>query len=268
MSEIGWESLESAKRYDRNCDHQFRKGQALIDMMGIKKGDVVLDVGCGTGQLAVYVAGIIGPAGRLIGIDPSSHRIKIAHSKFPAGTVSRIRFMVGKAESLDAIPDNSVNHVYFCSSFHWVEDKKTALGEVCRVLVPGGTVGMTTLDRDSPRVMWSLVDPILAKYHIEKKPDLSRGIHRVSAAELKDLLSGAGFTSVSIAPRIILRNYGIPEEFLRQVEKRTGSLITDLPGDIREKIRQEILKEYEESLKYGIRGSTGVTLFARATKPV
>ncbi|MCO5381147.1 MAG: hypothetical protein NHB15_02690 [Methanosarcina barkeri] len=38
MSEIDWDSLEGAERYDRNCDHQFQKGHVLIEMMGIKKG--------------------------------------------------------------------------------------------------------------------------------------------------------------------------------------------------------------------------------------
>jgi len=268
MSELDWESRESAERYDRNCDHQFRKCQALIEMMKIKEGDVVLDNGCGTGQMAVYTAEIVGPAGRLIGIDPSSYRIDIARNKFSSGYGNRINFIVGKAESLDVIMDNTVNHVYFCSSFHWVEDKVTALHEVFRVLVPGGSVGMTTPDRESPHMMKVLVDPILANHHIEKKHDSLRGIYRVSAAELTDLLVGAGFTSISIAPRTILRNYGTPEEFARYVEGRTESLLHDLPGEIQEKIRKEIITEYEKRLRCGISGITGVTLFGRAIKPV
>jgi ubiquinone/menaquinone biosynthesis C-methylase UbiE len=118
MSQIDWDSMESAARYDRNCDHQYRKGQILIEMMDIKKGESVLDAGCGTGWQAVNVSGIIGPSGRLMGIDPSSYRIELARRKFSENSTGNIRFLVGQAEDLHAIPDNSIDHAYFCSSFH------------------------------------------------------------------------------------------------------------------------------------------------------
>ncbi len=49
MSEIDWDTPESAESYDQNCDHQFQKGQTLVEMMKIKSGDSVLDIGCGQG---------------------------------------------------------------------------------------------------------------------------------------------------------------------------------------------------------------------------
>ena len=39
MSEIDWDTPEIAVRYDKNCDHQFLKGRALVEMMGIATGD-------------------------------------------------------------------------------------------------------------------------------------------------------------------------------------------------------------------------------------
>ena len=59
MSEIDWDTPESAERYDHNCDHQFQKGQVLIETMKIIKGDYVLDLGCGTGRQAVNILEII-----------------------------------------------------------------------------------------------------------------------------------------------------------------------------------------------------------------
>ena len=66
----------------------------------------------------------------------------------------------------------------FCSSFHWVDDKRVALRETYRVLKPGGSVDMTTLDRDSPDTKTKLVDSILAKYNINRSYELYRGITR------------------------------------------------------------------------------------------
>ncbi|AKB78751.1 Methyltransferase domain protein [Methanosarcina horonobensis HB-1 = JCM 15518] len=79
------------------------------------------------------VSEIIGHFGKLTGIDPSSYRIEFARKKFGEDSTGSVRFFVGQVEDLIAVPDNSINHSYFCSSFHWVDDKKTALNEIYRV---------------------------------------------------------------------------------------------------------------------------------------
>ncbi len=79
---------------------------------------------------------------------------------------------------------------------------------------------MTTLDKNSSSTMKTLADPILAKYHIKRNQEFHRGMKKVTATELRDLLSDAGFDSISIEPRAIPWQYGSPEEFLKHLEKR------------------------------------------------
>ncbi|MFN5718559.1 MAG: methyltransferase domain-containing protein, partial [Bradyrhizobium sp.] len=57
---------------------QFRHGKFLIGPLAIRSGEHVLDIGTGTGRLAEFVAGLVGPDGRVIGIDPLAGRIEIA----------------------------------------------------------------------------------------------------------------------------------------------------------------------------------------------
>ena len=238
MSEIDWDTPESAESYDQNCDHQFQKGQTLIEMMKIKSGDSVLDIGCGTGWQAVNVSEIIGPSGKLTCIDPSSYRIELARKKFGVDSLNSVRFLVGQAEDLSAIPDNSINHAYFCSSFHWIADKRTALRETYRMLQ-------------------------LRKY------ELHREISRVNAQELHNFLLKAGFTFTSIEPRTIPRHYRSPEEFLKHLQERDGSrnLLKNIPDGIKEKIKQEIYEELAQVQNPAFAEFGIVTLFAIATKP-
>jgi arsenite methyltransferase len=268
MSEIDWDTPEIAGQYDRNCDHQYLKGRALVEMMGIREGDSVLDAGCGTGRQALHVSGIIGPSGRITGIDPSSYRIELARKKF-TGTSGNACFLVGQAEHLDAVPDHSVDHAYFCSSFHWIDDKNLALCEIFRVLKPGGRVGMTTLDRNCPNPMREIVDSILETYHVKQTRERQRNIKRVTAPELRDLLSGAGFTGIVIEPRTTPRKYGSPEEFLKQRVDlgRPDCLLKELPENVREKILSEITREFRKMEGPGGPGFGNVTLFVVAAKP-
>ena len=43
-----------------------------------KVGDVILDLGCGTGELSAYLAELVGPEGKVIGVDPDKERIQLA----------------------------------------------------------------------------------------------------------------------------------------------------------------------------------------------
>lgn len=120
-------------------DRQFENFLRVADKLGLVEGACVLDVGCGTGKLARWLAERVGPRGSVTGIDPLPERIELARAD--AGAV---RFDVGNAEDLRAFADASVDVVTMSSVLHWVADKPKALAEVRRVLRPGGRLGVTT----------------------------------------------------------------------------------------------------------------------------
>ena len=43
-----------------------------------KDGDIILDLGCGTGELSSYLAELVGPGGKVISVDPDKERIQLA----------------------------------------------------------------------------------------------------------------------------------------------------------------------------------------------
>jgi SAM-dependent methyltransferase len=137
---------ELAKSYEEASIVQFNHGQVLIDLLQIKLGERVLDIGAGTGRLAEYVAELVGPRGEVVGIDPLENRVAIAHSR-----ASRVlRFGTGRAEDLSEFPDGQFDVVYLNSVFHWIEDKVHALREIFRVLKTGGRIGVNTRDPSVP----------------------------------------------------------------------------------------------------------------------
>lgn len=132
------DSRELAETYARQ-DRQFENFRPVVEKLGLREGARVLDVGCGTGRLARYLAERVGPTGRVTGIDPLPERIELARTE--GGTS---RFEVGNAEDLGAFADASFDAVSMSSVLHWIADKPKALAEVRRVLRAGGRLGVTT----------------------------------------------------------------------------------------------------------------------------
>ncbi len=160
VSNVTRDAPELAERYDKVSELQFESGRRLADMMGIKEGDTVLDVGCGTGRLAIHISKVVGPAGSVTGIDPSPHRLRVAEAKLDGQDHQNLRFMPGQGEDLTSLPSGAFDHVYYSAVFHWIGDKPAALAEAKRVLKPGGTIGMTTVDKSHPLTMRKVVERV------------------------------------------------------------------------------------------------------------
>ena len=62
------DSRDLAQTYDRVSDLQFEGGKRLVERLGLNEGARVLDVGCGTGRLAHWIAGRVGTRGAVTGM--------------------------------------------------------------------------------------------------------------------------------------------------------------------------------------------------------
>jgi ubiquinone/menaquinone biosynthesis C-methylase UbiE len=112
--------------------------QKTTDLASIQPGEQVLDVGCGTGTLALEVARKVGGEGRVVGVDPSTEQISRARSKTGRHNVT-VEFQIGVIEHL-AFPDQTFDVVLSTLMMHHLPAplKRQGLAEIARVLKPGG----------------------------------------------------------------------------------------------------------------------------------
>lgn len=105
----------------------------------IRPGDVVLDIGSGSGTDALIAARRAGPEGEVIGLDMTdAMRSKLLGNARAAG-LDNVRVIDGDAESLP-LPDASVDVITSNGVLNLVPDKGAAVREIARVLRPGGRI--------------------------------------------------------------------------------------------------------------------------------
>jgi SAM-dependent methyltransferase len=156
----------------------------------IERGERVVDCGSGAGGDALIAARLIGPAGRVIGVEMTPEMLAKARANAAEAGLVNVEFRQGLLESLP-VDSGWADVVISNGVLNLVPDKAAALAEMYRVLRPGGRL--------------QAVDIVLQRPVSDtSKQDVSLWTGCIAGGlledELRALVVGAGFTSVEIVP--------------------------------------------------------------------
>lgn len=111
--------------------------EQVITRAQLEPGQRVLDLGTGTGAVALRAASFVAPGGYVMGIDISPEMLGLAQQRAAALGLSNVRFREGRAETIPA--DDGAFEVMLASlSLMYVIDRAAGAREIARVLRPGG----------------------------------------------------------------------------------------------------------------------------------
>lgn len=178
---------------------QLRKlPQRVADLAQLQAGEAVLDVGCGTGALAMEACKRVGVTGRVCGIDPGPEQIGRARSKAEQACLP-IDFQVGVIEQL-AFPNSSFDVVLSTLMLHHLTDdlKRRGFAETARVLKPGGRLVIADFNRREVQ---------------QGKPE-QFGAGTLGLQDMPALLTAAGFSQLESGKIPFPRMMGVDAGFL------------------------------------------------------
>jgi len=171
--------------------------RALVDWAAVQRGETVLDVGCGTGAATRYAAELAGSSGRVIGIDVNAGMIEVAKS-LPPVQGAMIEWHEKSAYQLP-LAEQTVDIVLSAQTVQFLNDRPLALGEMHRVLKPGGRIALSLwcAIQESP-YFHALAEAIGKHIGQEVAAGLKAGFGLSRADEIRALLVDAGFQTIQM----------------------------------------------------------------------
>jgi ubiquinone/menaquinone biosynthesis C-methylase UbiE len=164
--------------------------EQLVTRVAPTRGDMIIDVACGTGIVARVARERLGPEARIVGVDVAPAMLAVART-----VDSTIDWREGNAVSLPVAADEHFTVVTCHQGLQFIPDKPAAIREMRRVLAPGGRVAIATWGslEDHPGVRELNA---VAERHVGQIADSRHSFG--DAAALNRLLAESGFGHVNV----------------------------------------------------------------------
>jgi demethylmenaquinone methyltransferase/2-methoxy-6-polyprenyl-1,4-benzoquinol methylase len=178
-----------------------------IELSGVRRGNSVLDIAGGTGDLAAKFSRLVGSEGKVVLADINDSMLKVGREKLTnRGIVGNIEYVQANAECLP-FPDNSFDCITIAFGLRNVTDKDAALRSMLRVLKPGGRLLVLEFSKPTNELMSKVYD----RYSFDILPRMGKLItndedsYRYLAESirmhpdqetLKEMMAEAGFAEV------------------------------------------------------------------------
>ncbi|WP_036279386.1 class I SAM-dependent methyltransferase [Methylocystis sp. ATCC 49242] len=190
--------------------HRF--GRQTVERLGLRGGETVLDVCCGSGGSALPAAEAVGPQGKVVAVDLAERLVQLGEAKALAMGLRNIEFKTGDMLAL-GYPDASFDVAVCVFGIFFVPDMVAATKELWRMLRPGGRLAITTWGPDlfepANSAFWEAIRA--------ERPDLLKGFNpweRISTpAGLREMLSEAGIESTEFVAEAGRDPLNAPEDW-------------------------------------------------------
>ena len=163
----------------------------IIQKANVKTGNIVLDIGCGTGFLSLGVAKAVGKNGKVIDIDISEEMMKKAKKNLSEAGFSNVEFRVGDAENIP-LENDSVDSVVGNMVLHHCPNPEFAIKEMVRVLKPNGRLVLADMEEHEEKWLKDEMADLWLGFDLRRVKEmfLTAGLKKVVAELLRTRCCG------------------------------------------------------------------------------
>jgi SAM-dependent methyltransferase len=193
---VGWEEQRAYLLEASRPIHTW-----LVEKLGPKEGDAILEIGAGPGDTGFLAAPRLGASGRLVSSDISPAMVAVAERRAKELGVNNAAFEVVDAQAMK-FPDASFDGVICRWGYMLMPDPAVALAETRRVLKPGGRLVLAVFTSPADNPWAALPSRLLVESgHVPTPTPGTPGILALAdRARLEGLLRNAGFTDLLVEP--------------------------------------------------------------------
>ena len=204
------------EKYRETIRHMFGPvTQALVEDARIAAGHSVLDIATGPGEPALSISALVGPEGKVVGIDPVPQMIAVARRAAARSAFKNIQFEIAPAQRLPFPPD-SFHAVVSRFGAMFFPSPVDAVREMLRVLQSGGNLSLAVWGFSERNPFFEVLSRVLDPYvgPTPPVPDDQDAFRFAAPGKLLDVLRQAG----ALSPSERLLEFAIqaaisPEEF-------------------------------------------------------
>lgn len=118
---------------------EWQKPDEVVQKMNLKSGDIVVDIGAGTGYFTRLFAKAVGPQGMAIGLDIESSMVKYMREDARKLNLKNYEARVVKPDDPE-LAAKSVDVIFICNTYHHIEDRLNYLKKLAATLKPNGRI--------------------------------------------------------------------------------------------------------------------------------
>jgi ubiquinone/menaquinone biosynthesis C-methylase UbiE len=222
---------------------------ALLDAAGLRRGERVLDIACGTGVVTRLAAERVGADGAVAGLDINPAMLAVARSVPSSG--APIEFHEANAESLP-LADGSFDVVISSLGLQFVADQASALREMRRVLAPDGRLAIATVGPIPP--LFAILEQALARHLTPQVAAFVRSVFSLHEPQaLEALTSGAGFRNAEVRSKALSLTLPGAAEFLWRYVHSTplAAAVAELDDAERAALERDVVAGWRSFEKAG-----------------
>lgn len=144
------------QRFETEGREAFDLRREIVAAIGLKRGQVVADVGAGTGLFVPLLAEAVGPEGEVYAIDIAPAFVRYIAERSRAAGLTQVRPVLSNERSIE-MPENSLDVIFTCDAWHHFVHYEDMLASMRTALRPGGQLIVVDFDVKSKAIPRSMI---------------------------------------------------------------------------------------------------------------